>query len=345
MKINDYSYKPEPQFFGNADYYFGWEWELASSRGLSIKELEYILEPLNTNLYYVKKDCSVDFEVVFHPMSAEFFRDLLDGALRTAMIRAMIKCDDMSRCGSHLHISRTAIADENVGKIAIVVRDYIAHNGAKSVDRTEWELQRWADPNSFGRTRYEAVNNCNRSTVEFRLFGGTNNPLKIKRNIALIQEWLRAAAEPAAEDWPSEIEEDWKPATSREAPAEWGQRLFCTNTYEWRGYLEAERFAIKYGATIDGREGHRYNSALDLLATARHPLIDESVPLIVDDDVDDFWYDVFDVSPVLTTNAGFVLAVLFGTNNRTSRFVPDAIHEEINHKVSEFVRRIAEIRN
>ena len=79
--INDYSYKPEPIFYGENNRYYGIELEVDKG-GKYGDYAKMILDVANIHdeHIYIKSDSSLDdgFEIVSHPMTLEYHLNTMD---------------------------------------------------------------------------------------------------------------------------------------------------------------------------------------------------------------------------------------------------------------------------
>lgn len=205
--IHDYSYKPEPIFYGEGKRFFGVELEIDHG-GRDSDNAEKMLEIANHKgeSIYIKADSSLEdgLEIVTHPMTLSFhltkmpWHEIVQEALRLGY-----RSHKTSTCGLHIHINRSAFGNSTQEQDAVISRIlyFIEHHWAEMLKfsrRTESQLNRWAawygykdKPREILETakkgscgRYACVNIMNRETIEFRLFRGT---LKYNTLIATLQ--------------------------------------------------------------------------------------------------------------------------------------------------------------
>lgn len=206
--IHDYSYKPEPIFYGNEDLYMGVELEvdLGGENSCCAEEILNIAN-FQCNHLYCKHDGSIEdgFEMVSHPMSLEYHRRKMPWEkIFDKAVSLGYRSHQTSTCGLHIHVSRTGLGNsfetrEDV--ISRIVYFIEAHWNEllKFSRRTEYSINRWASryglsdntKNTYdkakkgnGMGRYVCLNLQNYNTIEFRIFRGT---LKYETFVATLQ--------------------------------------------------------------------------------------------------------------------------------------------------------------
>ena len=195
--IHDYSYKPDPIFYGQGPRYYGVELEIDEG-GESRSKARELLAIFNQNqrLAYIKHDGSLNegLEIVTHPMSLEYHRNKMPWA---ELCRKAASLGYLSHrtttCGLHVHVSRKAFgATEQAQDAAIARVLYFFEKHweelLKFSRRTPRQLERWAARYGYKEQpmeildfakkgyhggRYTCVNLQNTTTVEFRMFRGT----------------------------------------------------------------------------------------------------------------------------------------------------------------------------
>ena len=204
--IHDYSYKPEPIFYGDSKRYFGIELEIDGA-GKDSDNADELLKIANADdeHIYIKSDGSLDdgMELVSHPMSLEYHRHFCWEALMKKATSLGYRSHQTSTCGLHVHVNRDCFGnsreeqDEVISRILYFVETHW-NELLKFSRRSEYSMNRWAARYGFEKTgkeildkaqkgnngRYAAVNLCNYATIEFRLFRGT---LKYNTLIAAIE--------------------------------------------------------------------------------------------------------------------------------------------------------------
>ncbi|MCM1222507.1 MAG: amidoligase family protein [Lachnospiraceae bacterium] len=204
--IHDYSYKPEPIFYGNSKRYFGAELEIDGG-GKEDEYAEELLDIANTGdeYIYIKSDGSLDdgMEIVSHPMTLEFHKDFCWEDIMRKAVKLGYRSHQTSTCGLHIHVNRDSLGnnrdeqDEVISRILYFVEHHW-NEMLKFSRRSEYTMNRWAARYGYENSpkailekakkkncgRYAAVNLCNYDTIEFRLFRGT---LKFNTFISAIQ--------------------------------------------------------------------------------------------------------------------------------------------------------------
>lgn len=206
--IHDYSYKPEPIFYGDSSRYFGVELEIDGA-GKDDENAEKLLKIANSDgnseHVYIKSDGSLDdgMEIISHPMSLEYHKQFCWEEIMRMAISLGYRSHQTSTCGLHIHVNRSCLGDtheeqdEVISRILFFVETHWAEL-LKFSRRSEYSMNRWAARYGFEKTgreildkakkgnngRYAAVNLMNYSTIEFRLFRGT---LKYNTLIAAIE--------------------------------------------------------------------------------------------------------------------------------------------------------------
>lgn len=207
VQIEEYSYKPEPIFYGEGSRYFGVELEIdcggkyeenaARIKGEANLRDEYI---------YTKADGSLDdgFEIVTHPMTLDFhlhkmyWEDVLNEANRLGY-----KSHMTSTCGLHIHVNRDAFGENETEQEKVIERilffmELHWNEMFAFSRRSAHNINRWAARYGMEKTgkdildkakkgnlgRYAAVNLCPYQTIEFRIFRGT---LKLNTLYATLQ--------------------------------------------------------------------------------------------------------------------------------------------------------------
>lgn len=204
--IHEYSYKPEPIFYGDSNRYFGIELEIDGA-GKDDDYAEEILDIANADgtYIYIKSDGSLDdgMELVSHPMTLDYHKEYCWSDIMRKAVSLGYRSHQTSTCGLHIHVNRTTFSDNREEQDEIISRIlyFVEHHWnelLKFSRRSEYTMNRWAARYGYEHTpkaimdkakkgnngRYAAVNLCNYHTVEFRMFRGT---LKYNTFIAAIE--------------------------------------------------------------------------------------------------------------------------------------------------------------
>ncbi len=206
--IKNYSYKPEPIFYGSGNLFYGVELEIDKGGEIN-SNAQALLDIANKNgeKIYCKHDGSINdgFEIVSHPMDLDYhqnkmsWKEVFDKAIDMGYYSHQTQT-----CGLHIHCSRSAFGEDYeqqeqaIGRVVFFVErhwnelvklsrrtiDNLNHWAAKyaTISDTTEETYKKAKDKRMGR--YVAVNLENYNTIEFRLFRGT---LRYKTFIATLQ--------------------------------------------------------------------------------------------------------------------------------------------------------------
>ena len=229
--IHNYSYKPQPIFYGEGKRYFGVELEIDGA-GESNSNGQKLLDVTNQagEYIYLKSDSSLDegIEVITHPMTLSFHRNQMPWKqlLQTA-IDLGYSSHQARTCGLHIHVNRTALGMTEEAQDAVIGRIlwfFELHwpELVKASRRTTRQLERWSNrlgiqpcPQDIlkkakdGRAgRYVAVNLLNDATIEFRLFRGSLRLQTVLATLELVDRILDCAVNLTDEEmqqlsWPA----------------------------------------------------------------------------------------------------------------------------------------------
>lgn len=223
--IHDYSYRPQPTFYGDGPLYLGMELELeirntVTSRTATSRIVEQCAKVANDalghgDLGYLKLDGSLStgFEIVSHPMSYPYFLEHFPWEmLRELRSRGGYITNG---CGIHVHVSKAGFKSER-HKYAWLSwwhrsKDEVTTFARR--DPTEWaafddaerrNVKHYAKGRYGGRNvypeRYVAVNVCPLDTYEVRVFKSTLDHVKAKASLGLVDSSVRYAAQLRAKD-------------------------------------------------------------------------------------------------------------------------------------------------
>ena len=206
--IKNYSYKPEPIFYGSGNLFYGVELEIDKG-GEEHSNAQKLLDIANAKdeRIYCKHDGSINngFEIVSHPMSIDYHINTMNWLdIFEKATQMDYRSHNTSTCGLHIHCSRSAFGkdyeeqEKTIGRLIFFVEKHWSEL-VKFSRRTPENLNRWAakyatisstTEETYKKAkdkhmgRYVAVNLENDNTIEFRLFRGT---LRYKTFIATLQ--------------------------------------------------------------------------------------------------------------------------------------------------------------
>ena len=189
-------------FTAHAIFFYGVELEIDKG-GEEHSNAQKLLDIANRNeeRIYCKHDGSLNdgFEIVSHPMTLDYhinhmnWKEIFDRA-----IKLDYRSHNTSTAGLHIHISRSTLQEQAIGRVVFFVEkhwnelvkfsrrtlDNLNHWAAKyaTISSTTEETYKKAKDKRMGR--YVAVNLENYNTIEFRLFRGT---LRYKTFLATLQ--------------------------------------------------------------------------------------------------------------------------------------------------------------
>ena len=217
--IKDYSYKPDPVFYGstNNNRFFGVELEVDGGYDCNntAREITYY----NCEIY-CKYDGSLrdGFEIVSHPCTLEYHLNNLkwQEIMRTCLENGF-ESHNAKTCGLHVHISRKAFGESeqeqelNIAKLIYLFEKFWPQIKTFS-RRTESQINEWAQ--NYGVTtideainesksvkgRYYAVNLTNTHTIEIRIFRGTLNYNTFAATLQFLNLLLDAITEGNTQD-------------------------------------------------------------------------------------------------------------------------------------------------
>lgn len=206
--IKNYSYKPEPIFYGSGNLFYGVELELDKG-GENHENARQLIEIANSQneRIYTKHDGSIHdgFEVVSHPMSLDYHINSMNwNTIFEKAVSLGYRSHQTQTCGYHIHVSRAAFGktyeeqEEVIGRIVFFVEkhwnelvkfsrrnlDNLNHWAAKYATISDTTNETYQKAKEKCQGRYVAVNLENPNTIEFRMFRGT---LRYKTFIATLQ--------------------------------------------------------------------------------------------------------------------------------------------------------------
>lgn len=205
--IHEYSYKPEPVFYGNGNRFFGVELEIDNA-GQYSENADKLLDIANADneRIYIKCDGSLSdgMEIVTHPMTIDYHKSEMPWDKLCEKAVAMgYRSHKTSTCGLHIHVNRNSFGstyemqDNAVSRVLYFVEHHW-NELLKFSRRTESQMAHWAARYGYKTcpkdildhaksdvgSRYTCVNITNTNTIEFRMFRGT---LRLNTLIATIE--------------------------------------------------------------------------------------------------------------------------------------------------------------
>lgn len=214
-EIEDYSYKPDPIFYGDSYLYFGVELEVDKG-GKDGENARTLKDTANYRheYIYIKSDSSLNdgFEIVSHPMTLEYHTNEMDweSVLHEA-VNMGYRSHQTETCGLHIHINRDAFGENQAEQEEVISRIlfFIEKNWNEIFRfsrRNEYNMNRWSARYGYEKSgkeilqkakdtgnRYVAVNLRNYHTIEFRLFRGTLKLNTFLATLQLVSEICRVA--------------------------------------------------------------------------------------------------------------------------------------------------------
>lgn len=184
----------------NRTLFFGMELEVEclgerSDFEAATDRIKYLLD----GFAILKSDGSLSdkgFEIVTAPATMKEFRRKTKqffAELPELCQKYQLRSWHTTTCGLHVHISRNALSELQIGKIQSMITDQSSYAMVRKIagrNATRWsgysDKKKIKDrPGEMGHgiERYTAVNLCNHETVEFRLFKGTTSEAGIFRDL------------------------------------------------------------------------------------------------------------------------------------------------------------------
>lgn len=142
-----------------------------------------------------KEDSSIGCagaELVSAPM-------LLDQALDWVDSLDMSQWAADGRCGMHVHINRPALTERQIAIIMACIEDDYLYSFVREIAGRDFASSNYckkSKDNNGGR--YQAVNLTRRSTIEIRIFSGTNDKAVIKERLQWLNDLVDYASQPNA---------------------------------------------------------------------------------------------------------------------------------------------------
>lgn len=217
--INEYGHKPRPRFQPDErqPYYLGYELEVEVEEDEDKYVIaEDVLRRVNNSLtdgkfVYLKDDGSLanGFEIVTHPFTLEFHQQF-DLSFLDRLKDQGVRSWDMSTCGFHVHVSRSAFTARNFSTgfrryskahevrftslIYLNSEKFVRFAGRHSADYASFNSEETESVpehvllKAQGRehARMQAVNVQNSTTIEVRIFRGTLKRERILANLEMV---------------------------------------------------------------------------------------------------------------------------------------------------------------
>lgn len=180
--IRGYSTRVETdEKFGTSDtgIYYGVELEVESKHG----EPETHAERVNGILgkfIICKEDGSLQngFEIVTAPATIEEHKKRWTDFFAVNWSKAGLRSWDTTTCGLHVHVSRRPLSELTIAKVLVFINSnankaFIHKIAGRKDNRYAITKPKTFKDVKLPAERYEALNLCNRNTIEFRIFKGT----------------------------------------------------------------------------------------------------------------------------------------------------------------------------
>lgn len=151
-EIEDYSYKPDPLFYGDSYLYFGVELEVdkGGKYGENARTLKDIANIRNEHIY-IKSDGSLNdgFEIVSHPMTLDYHINEMDweSVLHEA-VNMGYRSHQTETCGLHIHVNRDAFGENQVEQEEVISRILFF------IEKNWNEIFRFSRRNEYNMNRY-----------------------------------------------------------------------------------------------------------------------------------------------------------------------------------------------
>lgn len=222
--IRPYSEKVSSSPIGTGPIYFGVELEVTAVNG-DAEDKASEVQSVFGEFAIMKADSSVGdegFEIVTRPADLANHRKQW-GAFFNSSVVKRLRSWDAETCGLHVHVSRRPLTALQLGKILCFVNDP-AHTGfIKRIagrDSEQWaaRCKKKLTDGMRGKpcgARYQAINLCNTSTIEFRIFRGTlkrESFFKCLEFVAAVVRWagLPNGLTPSLDSFRSFVESERK---------------------------------------------------------------------------------------------------------------------------------------
>lgn len=200
--VHNWSYKPDPRFWGEGKYYLGFELEVEDTNdnyAIGAELAHSTLNPMRNRKYrgYLKSDGSLvnGFEIVTHPHTLEEYQKNFPWTMLTELKKLRFRSWNTSTCGLHVHVSRTAF-DNDDHQIRFIK---LIYDNERQVQRIAGRSSNYASFSDAGKIipkvkyknqsngRYAAVNVEPDNTLEVRVFKGSLHIPRILSGLEFVQ--------------------------------------------------------------------------------------------------------------------------------------------------------------
>ena len=212
--IHSYSYRPQTHFFGNAQYYMGFELEVEARNTTRSEGAELAYTQIGER-GYLKEDGSLSdgFEIVTHPHTLSMYQTSFPWEMLDRIKNVGMRSWNTRTCGLHVHVSREAfhVKRGSWGNLDIVKTQghelrfmKLIYDNQRMVERIAGRSNNnyasFSDKNKlvskvkYGTQengRYSAINTENDATLEVRVFKGS---LRKERVLSAL-EFVHSAVE------------------------------------------------------------------------------------------------------------------------------------------------------
>lgn len=179
---------------------FGWELEVEGYETAE-QAAEYIRQHLPATYCTLKRDGSLGeagVEIVTRPDSMAVHKRMVSTFFKDSPGRALSSWTN-GRCGMHVHISKAALSQLQIGKMLCFLNEPAAVNfiskiaGRKPCNWCKVHKKKLTDVRKE-RDRYTALNVTNAHTVEVRIFKGTLAEAGFMKNLEFVQALVEFTA-------------------------------------------------------------------------------------------------------------------------------------------------------
>lgn len=145
------------------------------------------------------------YEIKTAPMDLALHQERWPDALGLPQWAKGVQSWDTTTCGLHVHVSRKPLSPLTIGKIVCFMNSecsvpfVVALAGRESFYNGDYDPEKAVkSPAALEKhathsplSRYEAVNLCNRDTIEFRVFKGTTDTMHVLADIEFCEALVR----------------------------------------------------------------------------------------------------------------------------------------------------------